>query len=71
MVRLGTFGFTDMKDMVQTLCNSGLGALELFSMGLKVRGLQHRVRPFTSMIVVPSQRLHRLWLALNPTKVHA
>ena len=38
MVRLGTFGFTDMKDMVQTLCNSGLGALELFSMGLKVRG---------------------------------
>lgn len=36
MVRLGQFGFKDMADMIQTLSASGLGALELFSMGLKV-----------------------------------
>ena len=36
MVRLGQFGFRDMQEMIQTLSASGLGALELFCMGLKV-----------------------------------
>ncbi|CAL8463694.1 g3228 [Coccomyxa elongata] len=38
MVRLGNFGFGGMLDMIRSLATSGLGALELFSMGLKATG---------------------------------
>ncbi|BDA48430.1 probable protein strawberry notch homolog 1 [Coccomyxa sp. Obi] len=38
MVRLGNFGFGGMMDMIRSLAASGLGALELFSMGLKATG---------------------------------
>ncbi|KAK9815308.1 hypothetical protein WJX72_001386 [[Myrmecia] bisecta] len=38
MNRLGMAGFEDMSKMIQTLDSSGLGALELFSMGLKATG---------------------------------
>ncbi|DBA83686.1 TPA: hypothetical protein ACH3X1_016793 [Trebouxia sp. C0004] len=38
MYRLGAAGFDHMKDMIETLNRSGLGALELFAMGLKATG---------------------------------
>lgn len=36
--RLGLMGFESMKDLIETLLGAGLGALELFSMGLKALG---------------------------------
>ncbi|GIM01409.1 hypothetical protein Vretimale_6229 [Volvox reticuliferus] len=38
MVRLGSFGYPHIGDMINSLNRSGLGALEMFSMGLKATG---------------------------------
>ncbi|GFR48198.1 hypothetical protein Agub_g10015, partial [Astrephomene gubernaculifera] len=38
MVRLGSFGYTHIGQMIDVLKSSGLGALEMFSMGLKASG---------------------------------
>ncbi|KXZ54936.1 hypothetical protein GPECTOR_3g106 [Gonium pectorale] len=38
MVRLGSFGYASIGAMIDVLKDSGLGALEMFSMGLKATG---------------------------------
>ncbi|GIL64960.1 hypothetical protein Vafri_18816 [Volvox africanus] len=38
MVRLGSFGYPHIGDMINALNRSGLGALEMFCMGLKATG---------------------------------
>jgi hypothetical protein len=38
MTRLGCYGFNSMGEMISELKSSGLGALELFCMGLKATG---------------------------------
>jgi hypothetical protein len=38
MTRLGSAGHADMKKLITTLTKSGLGALELYCMGLKATG---------------------------------
>ena len=35
MTRLGSFGFDSFKEMLDTLTDSGMGALEMFALGLK------------------------------------
>lgn len=35
--RLGSYGFRTMRELIDSLESSGLGALELFCLGLKVR----------------------------------
>ena len=38
MTRLGSFGFDSFKEMLDTLTSSGMGALEMFALGLKATG---------------------------------
>lgn len=39
MVRLGVNGYSSMEELISSLNTAGLGALELFCMGLKANGI--------------------------------